>query len=131
MGTHSGGMSVRDAAVGRYGERVAVRHLQEAGVEILARNWRPHGQGLRGELDIVARDAGVLVAVEVKTRRGRGSGFGLEAVTPAKLGQLRRLLLSYLPSCPVPFPAGLRIDVVDVLVSPAGAARVTHLTAVG
>lgn len=123
-------MSVRDTAVGRYGERVAGRRLEEAGIEILARNWRPHAVGLRGELDIVARDGGTLVAVEVKTRRGLRSGYGVEAVTPAKLTRLRRLLLAYTATVPER-PSGLRIDVVDVLVGRSGAARVTHLRAVG
>ena len=57
-------------AVGRYGEKVAAAHLVEAGWTLLDRNWR----GTRGELDVVALDGDVLVAVEVKTRRGTGFG---------------------------------------------------------
>ncbi len=74
-------------AVGRYGEKVAAAHLVEAGWTLLDRNWR----GTRGELDVVALDGDVLVAVEVKTRRGTGFGHPAQAVTPAKLGRLRRL----------------------------------------
>ncbi len=57
--------------LGRAGEQVAVRHLEAQGIEVLARNWRPTGAGLRGEIDIVARDGPVLVVCEVKARRGR------------------------------------------------------------
>ncbi|MDT7551180.1 MAG: putative endonuclease, partial [Actinomycetota bacterium] len=38
--------------LGRYGEELAARHLTDAGMEVLARNWRCR----EGELDIVARD---------------------------------------------------------------------------
>jgi putative endonuclease len=57
--------------VGKYGERVALRHLEDAGFEILARNWRCPD----GEIDIVARDRNVLVICEVKTRSGLGYGL--------------------------------------------------------
>ncbi|MGH2722043.1 MAG: YraN family protein, partial [Actinomycetota bacterium] len=46
------------------GEGAAARHLERRGLRILARNWRIR----MGELDLVARDGGVLVFVEVKTR---------------------------------------------------------------
>ncbi len=71
-------------AMRRYGEKVAAAHLVEAGWTLLDRNWR----GTRGELDVVALDGDVLVAVEVKTRRGTGFGHPAQAVTPAKLVRL-------------------------------------------
>jgi len=86
------------ARLGRYGEQLAVRHLQRSGFVVLARNWRPAGVDLRGELDIVADEAGVLVVCEVKTRRGEQTGGPLAGVTPRKYGQLRRLAASYLAS---------------------------------
>ena len=51
--------------LGRRGENAACRLLRSYGWEILARNWRCR----YGELDIVARDGGVLVFAEVKTLR--------------------------------------------------------------
>ena len=53
-------------ALGKYGEQLACRYLSDTGVTILDRNWRC----ARGEIDIVARDADVLVVCEVKTRSG-------------------------------------------------------------
>lgn len=52
------------AARGRSGERAAERALRDAGLDLLARNWRGGG----GELDLVALDGETLVFVEVKSR---------------------------------------------------------------
>lgn len=118
------------AAVGRYGERVAVAHLQEQGMSILARNWRG---GRLGEIDVVAADGDCLVICEVKTRRGEGWGSPAEAVTPLKLARLRRLAGAWLAAQGAeqrPW-AGVRIDVVAVRPAARGAASVEHLRAVG
>ena len=115
-----------EQAVGGYGERVAVRHLERAGMTVLARNWRCE----HGELDVVARDGNCLVVCEVKTRRGGGTGHPLEAVTPAKLARLRRLAAAWLSASGV-HPTEVRLDVVAVLLPARGAAVVEHLRAVG
>ena len=73
-------MRVKDA-VGRFGEQVAVEHLQDAGVTILDRNWRCR----EGELDIVARDGDTLVFVEVKTRSSSAFGLPAGAVSARKV----------------------------------------------
>ena len=115
------------AALGRFGEAVAGRHLESLGWEVLARNWRCE----HGELDLVARDpTGALVAVEVKTRRGTGFGLPVEAVTRSKAQRLRRLLVAFAQRHPVGAPA-LRIDVVGVLVRPAGRPELVHVPGVG
>lgn len=56
------------------------------GFEIIARNWRC----TRGELDVVARRAGLLVVCEVKARADDTWGTALEAVTPRKQVRIRR-----------------------------------------
>src|SRR5690606_29473425 len=93
VGGGGGRMRATDA-VGRYGEDVAAAHLVAVGMRVLERNWR----GTRGELDIVADDAGELVVVEVKTRRGSGFGHPAEAVTAPKLARIRRLTGQWLAS---------------------------------
>ena len=51
--------------LGRRGESLCAALLKHKGMVILARNFRTS----YGELDIVARDGGTLVFVEVKTLR--------------------------------------------------------------
>ena len=111
-------------AVGRYGEDVAARHLLDAGLEILARNWRCR----EGEIDIVAREHGALVFCEVKTRSSTLFGFPAEAVTRRKADRLRRLAYLWLQDHPHR-SSEVRFDVVSVLRSPAGAAVVDHVRA--
>ncbi|GAB7190584.1 YraN family protein [Kineococcus sp. NUM-3379] len=113
-------------AVGGYGERVAVRYLQQAGMVVLARNWRCE----LGEVDVVARDGDCLVVCEVKTRRTTAAGHPLEAVTPAKVARLRRLAAAWMAAAGV-HPPEVRLDVVAVLRPRRGPALVEHLRAVG
>jgi putative endonuclease len=111
-------------AVGRYGEDVAARHLAEAGLEIVERNWRCG----EGEIDIVARDGRVLVICEVKTRSSSAFGMPAEAVTRKKADKLRRLAYVWLQQHNGHVDE-IRFDVVSVLRAPAGAAVVEHLRA--
>jgi len=78
--------------LGRIGEDLACDHLRGKGYEIVERGFKV----LRGEIDIVARDGGTLVFVEVKTRAAEAHGRPEESVTPAKQRQLRRLARGYL-----------------------------------
>ena len=116
-------MRAKDA-VGRYGEDVAARHLVDAGLHIVARNWRCP----EGEIDIVARDRGVLVICEVKTRSGLGFGLPAEAITRKKADRLRRLALRWMAEHPAG-GADVRFDVVSVVRAQRGAAVVEHLRA--
>ena len=117
-------MRAKDA-VGRYGENVATRYVQDAGWRVLDRNWR----GPDGELDIVALDGTALVTVEVKTRRSVEFGYPAEAVTPRKAARLRRLTAQWVAAHDVR-PRSIRIDVIAVLVQRRGAAQVEHLVGI-
>ncbi|MBA2529523.1 MAG: YraN family protein [Euzebyales bacterium] len=114
--------------LGRAGEELAARHLERAGYTIVARNWRVTLEGLRGELDIVARDGDALVFCEVKTRRGATLGDEpLAAVTGSKQRQLRRLVGLYLAREGAG-AAEVRFDVVGVSwPAGGGAADLVHL----
>lgn len=110
--------------VGQYGERVAARHLEAAGWQVLERNWRCPD----GEIDIIAADGAVLVFCEVKTRSSTAYGEPSEAVGRVKAQRIRRLAAIWLLTAEQHWPE-VRFDVLSVLRRPAGAARVTHLPA--
>jgi len=74
-------------ALGDFGERVAVAHLEAKGYRILATKFRVR----EGEVDIVAERDGVVVFIEVKTRRGSATGWAVEALHER---QAQRLLLA-------------------------------------
>ena len=114
-------MKAKDT-LGRYGEDVAVAHLEKAGLQILERNWRC----ALGEIDVVALEGDCLVICEVKTRRSVAAGGPLEAVTRAKLGRLRKLTAAWLAAQERRFE-NVRIDVVGVLAPPRGPEVVEHL----
>ena len=110
--------------LGLDGEAAASVHLERAGMRIVERRWRC----AYGELDIVARDAGEIVFVEVKTRRDRDFGFPAEAVVRAKRNRLRRLALKWLAVHPG-HPETIRFDVVSVLRPRSGPALIEHVRA--
>lgn len=111
--------------IGIYGEQVAARVLIDAGMTVLARNWRCAD----GEIDIVARDGNALVVCEVKTRSSTRFGEPIEAITKAKALRLRRLAVLWIRETGV-HPPEVRFDVVGVLRRPRGAAEVVHLRGV-
>ena len=53
-------------AAGRRGEDLAHRYLEDRGMKIVARNWRPSTGS--GEVDLIAWEQDTLVFVEVKSR---------------------------------------------------------------
>jgi len=115
--------------LGRHGEDLAFEYLRRAGMLVLDRNWRPRGAGLRGELDIVAREGDELVVVEVKTRRSIAYGSPTEAITQRKLRAMRSLTLAWLEQRSIHAPA-IRFDVVSIVIPPAGQPVMEHLRAV-
>jgi len=97
-------------AIGARGEAAAVAYLSSHGYEILATNLRtPYG-----ELDALCRKEGVLIAVEVKTRRTRAFGLPEEAVTRAKLAHIAAALAHYRQTNEVADAIEQRIDVVAI-----------------
>jgi len=90
-------MTIARQRFGRSAEERVAGWLERQGVLIVDRNARP--ADVRGEIDLVALDADVLVFVEVKARRA-GSVGGPEtpalAVGLRKQARLRRLATAWL-----------------------------------
>ncbi|MFN8146664.1 MAG: YraN family protein [Candidatus Nanopelagicales bacterium] len=117
----TGAVRAKDA-LGRFGEDVAVRHLEDDGYVVLDRNWRCE----IGEIDIVAREHDVLVVCEVKTRSSLRHGSPFEAITERKLHRLERLGIAWMRAHSVR-PRSMRIDIVAVLRPPSGPMVVDHV----
>jgi putative endonuclease len=79
-------------ATGKLGERIAADYLRRQGMTVVATNLRSR----LGELDILARDGGTLVFVEVKARRAGAADPPQAAVGLRKRTRLVRLALGYL-----------------------------------
>ncbi|MFI9205927.1 YraN family protein [Streptomyces sp. NPDC053048] len=112
--------------LGRYGEELAARRLAEAGMTVLARNWRCR----EGEADIVAMDGDVLVICEVKARREGRYEHPMAAVRRTKAERLRLLAGRWLERHGGAPPGGVRIDIVGVVVPGRGAPVVEHVKGV-
>lgn len=95
---------------GARGEEIAAGFLEKLNFRILQRNFRCRC----GEVDIIARDGGTLVFVEVKTRRNASYGLPQLAVTPFKQRQISKAALTYLSKNSL-MKEDARFDVVSVL----------------
>ena len=115
-------MGNHNTVLGAYGEQVARRHLEGAGLQVLDSNWRCEA----GELDLVLRDGDTLVVCEVKTRTSDAFGTPHEAVTEQKAARLRRLAARWVTERGVR-PADIRFDLVAVLRPRRGATGVEHV----
>jgi putative endonuclease len=100
----------RRQALGKLGEDLACAELEKRGYTVVDRRFRTRC----GELDIVAKDGGTLVFVEVRARSGCSFGTPFESVTWKKQQRLSRMAAAYL--C-VKRLSGIacRFDVVSVI----------------
>ena len=93
---------------GKIGEDVAVKFLRRHGYEIIERNYL----GSRYEVDIVAREGGVLSFVEVKTRATGKSLSGAESINREKQRRIAQAAQHYLMTHPQEQSSVCRFDVV-------------------
>ena len=89
-------------------ERAAERHLVAQGLQLVARNFRCRA----GELDLICRDAGILVIVEVRQRTRGDFGGALASVTRAKQRRIVRATQYFLLREPRWRSFILRFDVI-------------------
>ncbi len=107
--------------VGQQGEDAAAKFLRRKGYKILARNVRAG----RNEIDIIARDRGVLVFVEVRSRTADDHIAPEDSIGPVKQQHVRQAAKIYLANLKGPTP-DCRIDAIAVLLLPGEAPRITH-----
>lgn len=98
-------------ASGDAAEDRALAHLLEAGLRLVARNYRTPGRG-GGEIDLVMREGATLVFVEVRRRGRRDFGGAAASVGPVKQRRIVYAARHFLLRLAAPPPC--RFDVVAV-----------------
>lgn len=104
---------------GRFAEDVAVSELRKKGYRIVERNF----SNKFGEIDIIAKDHGVLVFVEVKAKIGTNFGMPEEMISKGKLQKIRNMATMFMKGELIP----CRIDVVAIVLDENNeVVRLTH-----
>lgn len=99
--------------LGRWGEDVAAKYLEEKGLRVIYKDWR-YGHH---DLDIIATDDdGLCVIAEVKTRRNEKFVSADKAVTPQKVRSLSIAANAFVKSHRI--DARIRFDIVTVVGTP-------------
>ncbi|MFA6410155.1 MAG: YraN family protein [Candidatus Buchananbacteria bacterium] len=70
--------------LGKIGEGIAAKYLQQKGYEILAKNFLVR----QGEIDLICAKKKVTIFVEVKTRSNQNFGFPEAAVNQKKIERI-------------------------------------------
>ncbi len=103
-------MKFANRETGRVGERIALEYLLAKDYEPIMTNYSTRF----GEVDLIMRDKGMLVFVEVKTKKGLKWGSPEEMFTRNKYERVKRMASVYLQGKEVP----CRIDMVAVVLGP-------------
>ena len=101
--------------LGVLGEELAFHYLKKKGYKILLRNY----ESPLGEIDLIAKEKGALVFIEVKTRSSDAMGSPAEAVTGPKRSQIVKNAQYYVKRYGI-HHVPCRFDVVSVLMPREG-----------
>lgn len=102
------GRALRNHLSGAAAEEAVARHYAAQGAQVLARRWR----GKAGEIDLIARQAGEYLFIEVKASR-----TGDAALARVSSAQARRIMMAaqeFLAGQPEGQLAFMRFDVAAV-----------------
>lgn len=108
--------------LGTLGEQYAAKYLQCKHYRILKMNFNCK----YGEIDIIAENKGIIIFVEVKTRKSKNYGRGMEAVNFVKQQKIRKVALYYLKENPGYFD-GIRFDVIDIILNSNNKFKIEHI----
>jgi len=103
-------MKFANRETGIIGEEFAYQYLVKLGFESITRNFSTRF----GEIDLIMKDKGIVVFVEVKTKKSLDYGTPEEMFTQSKLRRVRNMATVYLHGKDIP----CRIDMVAVLLNP-------------
>jgi|SRR3989338_4882240 len=98
-------------SLGKLGEKYAKRYLWWRGYRVLTQNYRRRA----GEVDLICQKSGIIIFVEVKTRRNTEAGWPEEAVTPEKIRKIAVAGQLYLLENKI--NANWQIDVISIFLN--------------
>ncbi len=101
-------------ALGRWGEDVALKFLEDQGFALIHRNFRTPD----GEIDLIMKDRDQLIMAEVKTRKNTDFGLPEDAITDEKMENITSAAEWFLQRNPE-YGENWRIDVVSIIGTPA------------
>ncbi len=105
---------------GAWAEDQAVAYLKANGMELLERNWRYK----RAEVDIIARDQGMLVFIEVKMRSYTHFGRPEEMVTKRKKQLIIDAAMAFMRS--IGYEWEIRFDILAITGNPSEDYTIAH-----
>ena len=106
-------METTSQTLGTIGEELAYHFLSRSGYKVLLRNYECE----LGEIDLIAKEKGALVFIEVKTRSSDAMGPPAESVTFQKRHQIVKAARYYLKRYGIK-DVPCRFDVVSILILP-------------
>ncbi len=115
-------MSHKRINLGKHGEEQAVRFLRDKGYTIAERNFRTRC----GEIDIIAKKQGILIFVEVKTRKSNFLESPFAAVTQKKQHQISKVAQEYLSRKNL-FQMDAQFDVISITIEENNTPQIEHL----
>ncbi|NQT28504.1 MAG: YraN family protein [Candidatus Omnitrophica bacterium] len=119
----SKGVKTKNLETGHLGEQIAKKYLQNKGYYIVEENYRTK----YAEIDLVARNKGILVFIEVRTRRGEQFTSPEDSINRDKIRKLIRNAEAYVVR--KKYRKKYRIDAVCVVLNKdKRASRVDHYT---
>lgn len=98
--------------LGRLGEQIAKKHLENQEYSILDCNWRWG----KGEIDLIATIGKTLVFIEVKTRKTANFGDPEEAVSTKKQNLLYEVATEYMYR--IQHEGEFRFDIIAITIEP-------------
>ena len=117
-------MTTQKQNIGKFGEDIAIKYLENHGYKILERNYRKPW----GEIDVVAQQSDELVFVEVKTQNQGFEWRPEENVTRHKKRQLSKIINTYLKEHRVYSEIDFRVDVLGIIINDkTETAQVEHI----
>src|SRR3989344_5204570 len=106
--------------IGKEGEELARKYLENKGYSIVVQNYRTK----RAEIDIIAKHKNTLIFVEVRTKHHEQYGSPEETIDYKKRMRLQRNAAAYIHRTKYRGP--YRIDAVCMIIGGNGLERISH-----